>query len=335
MELPNNPVITLDDIFSMGLFERLQSVGAPWPEGFSDILESAYNSLWGERPASHVLKRIYKEESTMSHVTGRLASVIVPMYRAKWLKLYGIDQLTYNPIENYSMTESREHSETTTYGHTVSGQTSGSTQGTSSGTDALQHGKTDTVSSTVTESDQQNTTDALLHGKSTATSGQKSTSSTRTPAVTASDSSTIFGFDSGSTGVPLSAHTSTNSGTDSTTGTDTDTSTVTDSGTDTHTITATDAKTTTTAGSTASTGTDTRTVSDTSSGSSSGTSSETHGGHDDTEGEYTLTRSGNIGVTTSQQMIESEISLWQWSFYRNVVFPDLNTILASSVYCGG
>ena len=325
--MPNRPKI--DDLLGSGLFRVLREKGAPWTFQLDEILDNAYHMLYGDRPASHTLR---KSAGSGTADISEMADIIMTLYAVKWNRLYTVTQLQYDPIENYSMTETREHSESTTYGHTVSGQTSGSTQGTSSGTDALQHGKTDTVSSTVTESDQQNTTDALQHGKSTATSGQKSTSSTRTPAVTASDSSTIFGFDSGSTGVPLSAHTSTNSGTDTTTGTDTDTSTVTDSGTDTHTITATDAKTTTTAGSTASTGTDTRTVSDTSSGSSSGTSSETHGGHDDTEGGYTLTRNGNIGVTTSQQMIESEIALWQWTFINNVIYPDVNSVVASSVW---
>lgn len=45
-----------------------------------------------------------------------------------------------------------------------------------------------------------------------------------------------------------------------------------------------------------------------------------------------LTRSGNIGVTTSQQMIESEIELWQWVFIRDVVFKDLNELFTLHIY---
>lgn len=45
----------------------------------------------------------------------------------------------------------------------------------------------------------------------------------------------------------------------------------------------------------------------------------------------TLTRSGNIGVTTSQQMIESERSLWDWYFF-DVVFRDLDKILTLTIY---
>lgn len=46
---------------------------------------------------------------------------------------------------------------------------------------------------------------------------------------------------------------------------------------------------------------------------------------------YTLTRKGNIGVTTSQQMIQSERELWLWNFFE-VVFQDLDKILTLSVY---
>ena len=47
---------------------------------------------------------------------------------------------------------------------------------------------------------------------------------------------------------------------------------------------------------------------------------------------YTLTRSGNIGVTTSQQMLQSERDLWKWNFFRDVVFPDLDRILTLQIY---
>ena len=46
----------------------------------------------------------------------------------------------------------------------------------------------------------------------------------------------------------------------------------------------------------------------------------------------TLTRHGNIGVTTAQQMIESERQLWQWNFFQNVVFPDIDKMLTLAIY---
>lgn len=48
-------------------------------------------------------------------------------------------------------------------------------------------------------------------------------------------------------------------------------------------------------------------------------------------GTRTLIRSGNIGVTTSQQMLESEIKLWEWNFYETV-FKDVDTVLTVPKY---
>lgn len=45
----------------------------------------------------------------------------------------------------------------------------------------------------------------------------------------------------------------------------------------------------------------------------------------------TLTRSGNIGVTTSQQMLESERNLWQFDLI-NIIFTDIDSILCLKVY---
>lgn len=51
---------------------------------------------------------------------------------------------------------------------------------------------------------------------------------------------------------------------------------------------------------------------------------------DDTQNRE-LTRSGNIGVTTSQQMIESERALWRWNFF-STVFEDIDSVLCLDIY---
>lgn len=45
-----------------------------------------------------------------------------------------------------------------------------------------------------------------------------------------------------------------------------------------------------------------------------------------------LTRSGNIGVTTSQQMLESELQLRKYDFYEEL-FKDVNSVVTLSIYC--
>lgn len=51
----------------------------------------------------------------------------------------------------------------------------------------------------------------------------------------------------------------------------------------------------------------------------------------DITSDRTLKRSGNIGVTTSQQMIESERQLWLWNFFESV-FSDIDKILILKIY---
>ena len=55
-------------------------------------------------------------------------------------------------------------------------------------------------------------------------------------------------------------------------------------------------------------------------------------GKDTTEIEHTLTRYGNIGVTTTQQMLQSEIALWEWNFFKTVVFPNIDGVLTIALY---
>lgn len=63
-----------------------------------------------------------------------------------------------------------------------------------------------------------------------------------------------------------------------------------------------------------------------------GTQTTVDSGSDTATRNYVLTRAGNIGVTTSQQMLESERALWRWNFFQNVVFPDLDRIVTSPSY---
>ena len=59
----------------------------------------------------------------------------------------------------------------------------------------------------------------------------------------------------------------------------------------------------------------------------------TQTGHteDKETGTRELERSGNIGTMTTQQMLESEVALWQWEFFIQV-FKDVDDVLAIPVY---
>ena len=63
------------------------------------------------------------------------------------------------------------------------------------------------------------------------------------------------------------------------------------------------------------------------------TDAGTHGhiiDNDDDERNH-LTRAGNIGVTTTQQMLQSDIDLWTWNFFYEV-FNDIDKIFTISIY---
>lgn len=156
----------------------------------------------------------------------------------------------------------------------------------------------------VRESEGHNTgTQATAHtGTSTDQHGGTQTNagtSTATGGLTSASQNNVYGFNS-SQGVPNeetdTTNSTSNSVTDSTTRTDNLTDTRTDNLTDTRTDNLTNTE----------------------------NASENI--------ERTLTRSGNIGITTSQQMAQSERELWLWNFFFEIVFPDLDEVLTLAIY---
>lgn len=63
-----------------------------------------------------------------------------------------------------------------------------------------------------------------------------------------------------------------------------------------------------------------------------GTQRDVDSGTDSTENSHELTRRGNIGVTTSQQMIASERELWMWNYFYTVVFPAIDRVMTIQIY---
>lgn len=124
----------------------------------------------------------------------------------------------------------------------------------------------------------------------------KNLTETETPNLTTTEQRKINGFNSSGTGVNDGSITTQASGTDTTTNTGTDAFSRYD--TEENSGTVTDAKT--------------------------GTDTETRN--------YELTRQGNIGVTTTQQMLQSERDLWKWNYFTEVVFPDLDSVFTLKIY---
>ena len=229
---------------SEGFFTKLKNaLGAKCPVYFDDtgILDIGVNKI-GYGRLIGVLWDIVETDPGYTSLNDVIVTTTYKVYEHSWQRLYTALTSEYNPINNYSMTESGEDTRTNTGTQSTSGERSGS--------------ETETPNLTNTTTGENNSSGGL------------------------------YGFNSAES-VPS----------DTTHGTNTNTNT--QSGT----------VNTNTSDTTASTRTDDLTEKNT----------------------HTFERSGNIGVTTSQQMIESELELRKKQFYE-IVFHDIINYVCLHVY---
>lgn len=192
------------DWMTNGIFTYLNQLDVPWKNDITaDILDLEYfGNHSGEKLISPLIEKMLENDTLTQARLQTLANILFAHNKNQWNKLYALYRLEYNPIENYSMVEAED------------------------GTDT----RTDNFENNTTNTDQQwafNSTDW--------------------------------------NNVNKNQNESTNAGT--------------------------------------STNQNTR----------------------------TLTRSGNIGVTTSQQMMQSEIELWKWNFIEQM-FADIDNLLTLKIY---
>lgn len=150
----------------------------------------------------------------------------------------------------------------------------------------------DTIEHTYNSAEGQ--TNNLSHGKTGTETLGHNTTNTRTPNLSTQRNLNVQGFNS-----------STYQPSDNETGSET--------GTETNALTGTD----TTTYNTAETNT--------------GTVNRTHSGIDTDKRNYVLTRTGNIGVTTSQDMIKSERDLWMYDIVETI-YRDIDSVLCLNYF---
>ena len=294
---------TLVDVFPEwltdgGIFAALQDFNVPWKTpDISQYLDTEYyGNVSGDKFISPLVQKILTNGELSDTDITLLAHTIFALNGVNWDKEWATLTAEYNPIENYSMTEIMENDETVIeYGKTHTRTDNLSSVRNPNLTETETPNLTETETPNLTETDTPNLTE------------------TETPNLTTDNDNAIYGFNSAQA-VPTGEQST------STTGTNTKTNT----GTDTKTTTGTDTKTTT--------GTNTKTTTGSDTVANTGTVSDVDSGDDTHTRNYELTRKGNIGVTTSQQMLESERNLWLWNFFRGVVFPDVDRILTLRIY---
>ena len=297
-------------LIGSGIFNALNDFDVPWR--VSDIaneLDMEYHgNISGDKFISPLVSKMKSGDTLTTAEMKTLAGVIYHMYIDNWRREWDTLDMLYNPIENYNMVEKMSNDITTdAYGrtHTRTDNTTHIKTGTETDTKNLTDRNTPNVTEITTPNLTKTTTPNLTE--------------TTTPNVTDTSNSSVYAFNSSSpspTGTSSTSQTGTNTvtNTGSTTDTETGSNTVTRSGTDTTTHTGSD------------------TLTHNTSDRNTGTVTDADSGTDTHTRNYHLTRSGNIGVTTSQQMIQSERDLYMWNIFYRVVFPDIDRVMTLSVY---
>ncbi len=337
METPWKTWKRLNEYFpnweTAGIFQTLQKSAptvVPWSAEEAQNLDFYYHGI---RSGNKIAAEGLETFSNLSIVpfSTSVSGLVLSKFSKNWAKLYETLNLEYNPINNYDMKEEA----TDTRDNTRTPNLNRSTTRTPDLTEKNTRTETPGVTTITTRTpDLTETTDETRTPDLTET-----TDETRTPDLTdvekvenrvADTENNIFGFDSAAA-VPSDTSKTTENGqtTKTTTGTETDNTTRTNTGTEKNAGTKTTSGTETleeshtganeTVDTTEKTGTET--VDESETGNEKTNETTTH----------KLTRSGNIGVTTSQQMIQSERDLWIWNFV-DTVCRDLDSVLTCNIW---
>ena len=359
-----------DGIIGNGIFSDLQKLDVPWKsKNINTSLDIAYygkNS--GQKIVSPFIDNFTADDSPVISDVNRaiIARCLFDVYGENWKHLWDTTQQEYNMLWNTDATIEVDTTNSGKDSRTSSGTDSGTDTHILSGTDtttkdltdthSLGGSDTDTLSMTGTNTDKETGTDknkdtdiTYHHQKMVQLHPADRNTSTVTN-KTAGYNESDFANDTQQTTVDNTAlltHTYTdNSDTnpyedkngkddawknsDETDSERTETKDLTtthelnETDTTTHSYGKTDTETIK--------GTDTATTyGRTDSETMSNTNSSTENGTNDFTGKETTRRTGNIGITSNQQMIQAERDLWKWNFFSQI-FADVDRYLTLAVY---
>lgn len=303
------------------LFTKMSSLGAPWSAEVGQDMDDAYFTMYSgiKNPSEFVRLHLNPDEETANSLT--IARILYGIYGQNWTKMWEAMQTKYNPVENYNMQEivsstnsnDRTINKTNDLTSTIdTTSTQDSTKDNTSTEDTTQNGTENMTGSTTSDTtSDSNGTSSLEHGETITRSAQADN-------YTYSFNST----DKVPTGTQEETGTDTHSGTDTTT--TTDHSVVNSDGTSKSDTTTSNTVKVEFTGNEVGKVTGSENTARADKGAEDVTDSST--GKEDIE----RTRSGNIGVTTTQQMLQQEFELWKWNFFTQV-FEDCDKYLCLSV----
>ena len=366
-------LIDTTDWLVYGIFTAMaRNYTLPWSDSIDsqDLDMDYYGNHSGDKITSALVDKLLIDETLTNNNIDKLASIIYHKYKDNWVRAWYALSLEYNPIHNYDGDETTTTS--TTYSSTSNGtntntqthdmtvkntgtvtdndtitKTGTDTTATTNkedknGTDTLTKTGTDTVE-TSSFTDKDSREEIIKSGKET-TNNSKNGSIVETSEVAGYNSSSFSNDNKKTTTYnnytepseltysnrkDTTTYSSFENGEDNSTTTynTTDTTTydttidTTNNETVTHNTTDTDNRTTTNDLQDKTTGT----VSD------SGTNSNSETGNETTT--VTTNKGGNLGVTTTQQMLISELDFRaSYNFFNNLVYKNVDEVLTSKIY---
>ena len=276
----------------------------------SSQLDTLFFISQGERAVAPLINFYIRDGTIPESSLTEISSTILSYYKDKWDRLKKLLKIEYDPIHNFSdeITESISDSTEETDSKTVTATKTGNStnQRTNDTTDTTTNNLEETLTNDLTKTETNNL-------KTTDTKNLKNTTQ-------GTVENQIQGFNSTSY---VNSDKDVQSGTQSETGTDTvdktGTVSTTDSGTSTKANTGTSAlkKTGTIVDLLTNNLTDETTL-----------SNATNNSH---TRQRTMSRIGNIGNITTQQMLNQEIELWKWNFI-NQVLEDVKQLTTLQIY---
>lgn len=333
-----------------GIFSSLLSINGytpPWGDStnVANILDMQYHgNVSGYKNVSPLVNKIAYNYTNWER---KIAEVIKVLHGDRWQKLWNTLNFEYNPIENYSMLERMTNDRTVTeYGRTNTKTDNYSHTKRGSETLDVNENHVKNSEQTYTKTGTENVdreyteirTDDLTHGKCGSETRTEDFTNTNTPNLNKDVQENVYAFNSADE-VPSNTKSEHESGTNETTnvGTEEKSYNITESENGTVDKTGNGTDVTTHNISENSTDTENNTNESTNetvydvSENDNGTQITEDGGEDVHTRNYTLTRTGNIGTVTAQDMIMQEREIQIWNFF-DVVFADIDKILTLSVY---
>lgn len=314
----------------------------------------------GNKPLSptayHLIYGDYAE-TLGSQARGLLADSAFIQFGDKWTRLFEALNLEYDPIQNYSMTEQTVRDETTTtFGKKIDDDLSITFGKKVDDDDTITFGKkidddnTNTYGKKVDDDDtitfgkKVDDDNTITHAKAVTKSGSQNDHEVDTPRVETTTAESVNAYNNAGTATPKSSTVVSHTGTDTKdvtttytnvkdqeSGTTTDNRDIEESGTETHNKDYEESGTDSQARDISESGTETHAKDYQESGTEGQGRDIQESGTEVNSRDYEFTRSGNIGVTTSQQMLESEWELRKHNLYK-MMMEDLDTIYCIPCY---